>query len=139
MMGRSQRAKGARGEREAAAFWKPVWPDCARRTCGEESQEDRGRDLKNTPGWCVQCKTTARPNPLAALAEAISAAHDGEIPLAHCRRVISGRPAGEPPTVTMLARDARLLICVYDRFRAAFPRRVEELRRECDAQPEKED
>ena len=131
-MGRSQREKGKREELLARDFWRPVFPECERRSCGEESQVDQGRDLKGTPSYCFQVKGMARPNPLAALEEAISAAHDGEIPIAHCRRVVSGRPVGEQPTVTMRATDARLLILVFERFKAVMPMRVEELRRECE-------
>jgi hypothetical protein len=129
-MGRSQREKGKREELEARDFWRSVFPNCQRRSTGEESQTDCGRDLKNTPGYTIQVKGMARPNPLAALSEAISAAHDGEIPIAHCRRVVSGLPAGEKPTVTLRASDARWLILVFERFRATMPMRVEELRRE---------
>jgi hypothetical protein len=39
---------------------------------------------------------------------------------------------GEQPTVTMRATDARLLILVFERFKAVMPMRVEELRRECE-------
>jgi len=133
-MGRSQRRKGAVGERAAAEFYRPIWPDCSRRPCGGESQRDQGRDLDATPGFCVQCKTAARPNPLAALAEAISAAHDGEIPIAHLRRVQRGHPAGEPPVVCMRATDARWLIHVFCKLRNVMPARVEELRRECEGE-----
>jgi len=138
-MGAAQRRKGAVGEREAAAFWRPVFPACARRSSGEESQERQGADLKNTPGYVYQVKTMARPNSLAALAEAISACRDGEIAIAHCRRVQRGRCAGEPPTVTMLARDARFLIYAVERFRIAMPRRIEELRAEVDTPTSQEE
>jgi len=133
MSGRRSRSKGARGEREAADFYRPIWPECSRRPCGGESQRDQGRDLDATPGFSVQVKTMARPNPLAALAEAIAAAREGEIPLAHCRRVRSGHPDGEEPTVMLRATDARWLIHVFNKVRAVMPARVDELRRECEA------
>jgi hypothetical protein len=133
-MGRSQRDKGKREELLARDFWRPVFPECERRSSGEESQQDQGRDLKGTPGFTFQVKGMARPNPLAALAEAISAAHDGEIPIAHLRRVQRGHPAGEPPVVCMRATDARWLIHVFCKLRNVMPARVEELRRECEGE-----
>jgi hypothetical protein len=130
-MSRSQRDKGKRGELEAAHFYLPVFPDCARRSCGEESQSAQGRDLKGTPGWCIQVKHMARPDEHKALYEAVAAARDGEIPLAHCRRVLRG-PGRTiyAATITLRATDARLLIAVFERFRLAFPSRVEEIRLE---------
>ena len=67
-----------------------------------------------------------------ALAEAVAAAQPSEIPVAHVRRVRRGVPAGEPPVCVLRAADLRLLVAVYERFRASFPKRVEELRAELD-------
>jgi hypothetical protein len=128
-MGRMSREKGARGEREAAHFWSRVFPECRRRSCGEESQTAQGRDLAETPGYCIQVKHMARPDEHAALHEAIMAARDGEIPLAHCRRVLPGNGRTiYAATVTLRATDARILVAVFERFRLAFPSRVDELR-----------
>lgn len=133
-MAASQRRKGCRGELEAAHFLSPIFPDARRRSCGEESQTAQGRDLSGTWPFCVQVKTTAAPNPLAALAEAASAATATEIPCAYVRRVRRGVPAGEQPAIIFRASDARLLIAVYERFRASFPKRVDELRAELDGE-----
>jgi len=133
-MGRMSREKGARGEREAAHFWQPVFPECRRRCCGEESQGSQGRDLAETPGYCVQVKHMARPDEFRALHEAIAASRDGEIPLAHCRRVLPGNGRTIcAATVTLRATDARLLIAVFERFRLAFPSRIPEIRGELEA------
>jgi hypothetical protein len=134
--GRHSRSKGKREELLARDFWRPVFPGCERRACGEESQQDQGRDLKGTPGYAIQVKGMARPNPLAALAEASVAVHDGEIALAHCRRVESGHPSGEMPTVTLWANDARLLIACFERYRRAFPRCVQIIALALDGDPD---
>ena len=81
-MGRMQRDKGARFEREVAALLQPAFPEARRRSTGEESQEARGRDLKGTPGWCFQCQHGIRPNIGKKLSEAVAAAGQGEIPCA---------------------------------------------------------
>lgn len=128
------RRKGAVGEREAAAFWSRVFPDCHRRACGEESQTAQGSDLADCYPLCVQVKTMARPDVFRALAEAVAAAQPSEIPLAHVRRVKRNVPAGEEPVVVMRATDARWLVAVYERMRVAMPRRVEEIRREVEGE-----
>jgi hypothetical protein len=74
-MGKRSREKGASAERAAARILQLIYPDAARRCSGEECQDAiRGRDLKGTPGLCVQVKETGAPQPLAALEEAIRAA-----------------------------------------------------------------
>lgn len=81
-----QRRKGARGELEVAELLREVFPEAKRRAGGEESQCDQGRDLKNTPGLCVQVQLTMGPTtPLRKLLEAESAARAGEIPVAFVR------------------------------------------------------
>lgn len=88
-MSRSQRDKGARGEREAAELLRAIFPKCRRRCSGDESCERQGVDLLHTPGFAVQVKYGGCPNPLQALREATSAAGPHETPLALvklCRR-----------------------------------------------------
>jgi hypothetical protein len=87
-VGKRSRDKGANAERAAARILQLLYPDAARRCSGEESQDAiRGRDLKGTPGLCVQVKETGAPQPLAALEEAIRAAgSSGDIPVAIVRQ-----------------------------------------------------
>ena len=86
-MGAMERRKGMRGELEVVEILKADFPSAARRASGEESQADQGRDLKGTPGLCVQVQLTAGPTtPLRKLMEAECAAREGEIPLAFVRR-----------------------------------------------------
>lgn len=82
-MSRSQRDKGARGEREAADLLRPAFPAVRRRCSGEESQSERGRDLAGTPGWCVQVAVGSRPPIERKFLEAEAAIASGmELPLA---------------------------------------------------------
>jgi len=85
-MGALQRRKGAVFEREVAGALQPVFPTANRRSSGEESQEDQGRDLKGTPGWCFQCHHGLQPNIRKKYAEACAAAGEGEIPCAVTKR-----------------------------------------------------
>ena len=85
-MSASQRRKGARGELELAAELRDLFPAVARRAAGEESQDDQGRDLKGTPGFCFQCGRGKGPRPEAKLREAMAAAHTDELPIACIRR-----------------------------------------------------
>lgn len=86
-MSAMQRRKGMRGELEVAEILREVFPHAARRSSGEESQVDQGRDIKGTPGLCVQVQHTAGPTtPEKKLREAEAAASAEEIPLAFVRR-----------------------------------------------------
>lgn len=69
-MGKLSRDKGARAEREVAALLRSIFPDCSRRSTGEESQERQGADLKNTPGFVIQVRCAGKLTPLAKLSEA---------------------------------------------------------------------
>jgi len=102
-MGKKSRAKGAAGEREVVAIVKALWPQAARRASGEESQEQRGRDLKNTPGFCVQVQLAKLPKPEKKLGEAIGVARAHETPVAFTRRCSRGK-SGEW-LVTLRASD----------------------------------
>lgn len=66
-MGRSQRSKGQRGEREAASAWRVVYPD-ARRGSQSRSGKDAS-DVEGTPWW-IECKTLARIQVLKHLDQA---------------------------------------------------------------------
>lgn len=134
-MSRMQREKGAQAERAAAILFRTVCPDASRRVSGEEGQgEALGRDLKGTPGLCVQVKEMAAPRPLAALDEAITAAQPGEIPLALVRQ--SRRGSSTPFRVVLTLRDALLLLDLRQRFDTALPSRLVELGDELDTKLE---
>jgi len=91
-VGKRSREKGAQAERAAARILQVIYPDAQRRVSGEEGQgENLGRDLKGTPGLCVQVKEMGSPTPLAALDQAICAAAAGEIPVAFVRQARKGR------------------------------------------------
>jgi hypothetical protein len=56
-VGKSQRSKGQRGERETATCWRDVYPDAHR---GAQSRSGKDApDIEGTPWW-VECKTYAR-------------------------------------------------------------------------------
>jgi hypothetical protein len=55
-------------------------------------------DIEGVPGWWLECKVGARPNPVAAIeqaTDAVSVAKDDRIPLAVCKQ------DRHHPTVTM--------------------------------------
>ena len=125
-MSRMQRDKGANAERAAAIILRTIYPDATRRVSGEEGQgENLGRDLKGTPGLCVQVKEMAAPRPLAALEEALRARVIGEIPVAIVRQ--SSRRGSTPFRAVLPLVDLLHLLHVYEQFRASFPRRTIEL------------
>lgn len=66
-MGKSQRRKGQRGERETAILWRSVYPDARR---GSQSRSGRdASDVEGTPWW-IECKTLARIAAFRYLAQA---------------------------------------------------------------------
>ena len=88
-MGRSQRRKGADGEREAAEFLRAsgLFPEARRRCTGEEAQlVDNGRDLAATPGFCFQVSLGARPDVWGKIRESQAAAGPDDIGVAMLRR-----------------------------------------------------
>lgn len=103
-MGRTSRTKGAVGERAAAEILRAVFPSCARRAAGEESQERRGIDLKGTPGWAVQVNVSKAPAPLRKFREVSMAVRDDEKPLVLFREQ-SRRAAGQPWLACLRADD----------------------------------
>ncbi|MCO5189385.1 MAG: hypothetical protein M9928_21785 [Anaerolineae bacterium] len=67
-MSKSQRDKGQRGEREAAALLQRVYPDACRKVANDANHEN-GVDLDNTGALRVQVKRHKRPAPVTALYE----------------------------------------------------------------------
>jgi hypothetical protein len=114
-VGSRSREKGAEAERAAARILSIVYPDAKRRVTGEESQQEAlGRDIKGTPGLCVQVKEMGTPRPFVALTEAIEAAQPGEIPIALVRQ--SSRSHSTPFRVVMRLEDALHLLSTYREF-----------------------
>ena len=98
-MGKSQLDKGKRFEREVAILLRRHWPK-ARRGLQYRDGSDHP-DVMETPFW-VECKVGARPNPLAALAQAEMARNKScelKPPVAICKS------DGKRITVTMSLND----------------------------------
>jgi len=111
-MGRRSREKGAQAERAVARILQAIYPDAQRRVSGEEGQgESLGRDLKGTPGLCVQVKEAGTPRPLAALEEALGVAQPGEIAAAFVRQARKG--TSTPLRVVLTLRDFMRLMAAY--------------------------
>lgn len=85
MSGRHSRDKGARGEREIASLLHLVFPDARRRSTGEESQTDQGRDLAGTPGFCAQVCRAVHPPIERKVREAVEASKPGDLSVAFTR------------------------------------------------------
>lgn len=83
-MGAHQRAKGARGEREAAQLLRRVYPLADRRPMQARGAARDGCDVEGTP-WHVEVKRGARVSVLAALAQA-ERDTDGRPPLVLARQ-----------------------------------------------------
>ena len=113
-MGGMSRTKGAVGERAAAEILRPVFPTAARRAAGEESQERRGVDLKNTPGFAVQVNVAKAPAPLRKFREVAGALGPGERPLVLFREQ-SRSAAGQPWLACLKAEDLVALLVAVER------------------------
>lgn len=112
-MGKMSRNKGAKGEREVAEMLRLVFPNAKRRVSGEESQEDQGRDLKNTGDWVVQCNKAKRPNPIKKFNEAAGACNNHmQRPVAFTK--VSSKDSSGPWLVTLRASDFIDLIKAAD-------------------------
>lgn len=84
-LGAKSRRKGAVGEREVAVLLRRSFPDARRRSSGEESQVERGRDLSGVPGFCVQVCRAVRPPIERKLVEAQKVRAAGELAVAFTR------------------------------------------------------
>lgn len=73
-MGRSQREKGKRWEREVAELMRPIYPDAHRGQQSRLGSDDS--DVVAVGPWWVECKHRARNvSPIAALQQATEAMH----------------------------------------------------------------
>lgn len=96
-MSKAQRDKGKRWEREVAAAFRNIFGDQVHRGWQARSGSD-ACDVEGIPGYWIECKVGARPNPLAALDQAEEAqaeANDFRVALAVCKKDRSR------PTVTL--------------------------------------
>lgn len=114
-MGRYQREKGKRWEREVARRMRELFPGDAERI--HRSRQARtgrdGADVAGLPhGLWPECKVGKRPSPRAALQQAEDDAPDGAIPLA-----IVKDDRERPFVVLRLDDFERLIAIVSDRSR----------------------
>lgn len=105
MSGLRSRRKGAGFEREIAARWRERFHLDTKRGIGQARNAAEVPDVDGLPGFWVECKHGAMPNPRAALAQALEAC--GERPL-WCVAVI--KDDRRPPFVTMTLDDFEDLI-----------------------------
>ena len=83
-MGKSQREKGKRGERELAGILKGYGYACRRgqQFCGA----DGSADVVGLPGMHIECKRVERLNILDAVEQSVRDAREGELPVVFHRR-----------------------------------------------------
>ena len=77
-MGRSQREKGKRGERELAGLLREYGYDCRRgqQYCGTSGDAD----VVGLPGIHIECKRVEKLNIYEAVEQSINDAREGEMP-----------------------------------------------------------
>lgn len=75
-MGRMQREKGRRWEAELAARWRERFGLKTKRGIGQMRNASEVSDVDGLPGFWVEAKCGAMPNPRAALTQAIEASGD---------------------------------------------------------------
>lgn len=118
-MGKYQRDKGARVERKIVNALTDVYP-AVDRNWGPQDVRVCGRDLKHTPGLCIQVKgSKANPPWRKGLQEAVDEIHrvkskdlpvavtvqDGRQPVVHLllrdfKKILRAAQAGDPDTYT---------------------------------------
>lgn len=87
-MGRMQREKGKKGERELAGILRDYGYDCRRgqQYCGVSGDAD----VIGLPGIHIECKRVEKLNLLDAMAQSVHDSKDGEFPAVFHRRDRSG-------------------------------------------------
>lgn len=75
-MGASQRRKGATWERDLATRWRTRFGFATKRGIGQMRDAAEVSDVDGLPGFWVEAKCGAMPNPRAALAQALAACGD---------------------------------------------------------------
>lgn len=79
-MGKMQRNKGQRFEREIAGILRDTLPDCDAKR-GWQARSGKDNCDVDIPRLWIECKHGIKPNPRAALQQAIEAT-DGRLPIA---------------------------------------------------------
>lgn len=79
MSGGKSVRKGKVDERATGAVLRPLFPAIERNL---DQARNGGRDFIGTPGYCIENKAHKIANAKKALAQAIAAAVDGEVPFA---------------------------------------------------------
>ena len=114
MSGKASRAKGARGEREAAELCRHLWPLADRKPMQARGAKRDGCEVEGTPWW-IEVKSAALPRILPALRQARRdslASGDGRPPL------VLAKTTREGWTVTMSFADFAGLVTEAQRARA---------------------
>ncbi len=115
-MGRSQRDKGARWERELAKRLDAALPVTCKRSGFTQSQDAHGAPDVDTGGvFWVEAKVGARPPVWPALEQAKEGAPEGVLPVACIKRDRT------VPIVVMELDDWLQLASVYAELRGAWP------------------
>lgn len=83
-MGKAQREKGKRGERQVANLLKPVLGGHVTRGVGQSQSGSNQADVEGAPYW-IEVKTGKRPNIMAAMQQAREAT-DGRVPVVFSKR-----------------------------------------------------
>lgn len=106
-MSKLSRTKGAAFERELSIRWREsgLFPDARRNLSQSRSAAREGGDILGTGEWHVEAKHHARPQPLAALAQAIADAN------------------GKPAVVVTNARGKLAVTMTLEVFEALLARR----------------
>lgn len=96
-MSKSQRRKGAEGEREAAELCRQLWPQADRNPMQARGAKRDGCEVEGTPHW-IEVKSGVRPPIMPALRQAkrdIAASGDARAP------VVMAKTTRQGWTVTM--------------------------------------
>ena len=104
-MGVRSRRKGATWERDLATRWRERFGVATKRGIGQMRDASEVPDVDGLPGFWVEAKVGAMPNPRAALAQALEAC--GERPLWPIAVVKDDR---RPPFVCMALDDFEDLV-----------------------------
>ena len=83
-MGKKSRTKGRALEQEVVRILKAVFPDACRNL--QQWARSDGRDIDDTPGWCIQVKGGKRPPWERGYTEAAETAEDDEVALCVTRK-----------------------------------------------------
>lgn len=118
-MGKMQRQKGATWERALAQRWRELFGFDTKRGIGQSRSAAEVSDVEGLPGFWVEAKVGAMPNPRAALAQALTAR--GTKPL-WCLAVV--KDDRRPPFVVMQLDEFEDLLRELFGLKGLLPARV---------------